>query len=176
MSVCSYFTRKVAINLEMRYNLNHNPNDAEVFKQMVNPVFMIFIIFWVFILLFFLLVGGFFMFRKFLKVLPKQDGKSKLDWQNYYVDTSRHLWSEDAKRFLNQLSSPVPGLFRDIAKHTIAAKIGELALEEHAAEVTRDHCIRGYIMATPARDYRSLIQFLEKQHIDYRPYHHLLNK
>ncbi len=143
---------------------------------MVNSYFMTFILFWVFLLLFFLFVGGFFMFRKFLKVLPKADGKSKLDWQNYYVDQSRHLWSDDAKAFLNTLSSPVPNMFRDVAKHTIAARIAQLALEEQAIEITRDHCIRGYILATPARDYRSLIRFLEEQHIDYRPYQHLLNK
>ena len=28
--------------------------------------------------------GGYFMFRKFLKGMPKEDGKSDLDWQDYY--------------------------------------------------------------------------------------------
>lgn len=41
----------------------------------------------------------FFMFRKFLKVLPKADGKSKLDWQNYWVERSRSLWSDESKAF-----------------------------------------------------------------------------
>jgi hypothetical protein len=136
---------------------------------------MWFIIFWVFVLLFFMSVGGYFMFRKFFKVLPRADGKSKLDWQNYYVEQSRHLWTEDAKAFLNLLVSPVPGPFRDIAKHSIAAKIGQIALEENASEVTREHCIKGYILATPRRDYKSLINFLEKQKIDYTAYKHLLN-
>jgi hypothetical protein len=140
-----------------------------------NTFFMIFILFWVFVLLFFMSVGGYFMFRKFLKVLPKEDGKSKLDWQNYYVDTSRHLWTDDSKAFLDELVSPVPTAFRDIAKHTIAAKIGEVALNEGAEEVTRDHCIKGYILATPRRDYKSLISFLEKQQIDYSAHRHLLN-
>jgi hypothetical protein len=140
-----------------------------------NPFFMWFIIFWVFVLLFFMSVGGYFMFRKFLKVLPKADGKSKLDWQNHYVDSSRHLWTDDSKAFLNQLVSPVPTAFRDIAKHSIAAKIGEVALNEGAAEVTRDHCIKGYILATPRRDYKSLTSFLEKQQIDYSAHQHLLN-
>ncbi|UJF34330.1 DUF2621 domain-containing protein [Paenibacillus hexagrammi] len=138
--------------------------------------FMWFIIFWVFILLFFMSVGGYFMFRKFLKVLPKEDGKSKLDWQNYYVDNSRHLWTDDSKRFLDQLVSPVPTPFRDIAKHSIAAKIGEVALEEGASKVTRDHCIKGYILATPKRDYKSLTSFLEKQQIDYSSHKHLLER
>ncbi|MCD1259470.1 DUF2621 domain-containing protein [Paenibacillus athensensis] len=137
--------------------------------------FMWFILFWVFVLLFFMSVGGYFMFRKFLKVLPKEDGKSKLDWQNYYVDHSRHLWTDDSKQLLDQLVSPVPTPFRDIAKHSIAARIGQLALEEGASEVSRDHCIKGYILATPRRDYKSLTSFLDKQEIDYSAYKHLLS-
>jgi hypothetical protein len=140
-----------------------------------NPFFMWFIIFLVFVLLFFMIFGGYFMFRKFLKVLTKADGKSKLDWQNHYVDSSRHLWTDDSKAFLNQLVSPVPTAFRDIAKHSIAAKIGEVALNEGAEEVTREHCIKGYILATPRRDYKSLTHFLEKQQIDYSAYRHLLH-
>jgi hypothetical protein len=142
---------------------------------MNNSFFMWFIIFWVCVLLFFMSVGGYFMFRKFLKVLPKEDGKSKLDWQNHYVDSSRHLWTDDSKSFLDRLVSPVPTPFRDIAKHSIAAKIGEVALNEGACEVTRDHCIKGYILATPRRDYKSLTSFLDKQEIDYSAYRNLLN-
>ncbi|MBP1993948.1 DUF2621 domain-containing protein [Paenibacillus eucommiae] len=140
-----------------------------------NSFFMWFIIFWVCLLVVFMGIGGFFMFRKFLKVLPKEDGKSKLDWQNYYVESSRHLWTEESKSFLDRLVSPVPSPFRDIAKHSIAAKIGEVALDEGASEVTRDHCIKGYILATPRRDYKSLISFLEKQKIDYSAHQNLLN-
>lgn len=141
---------------------------------MANDFFMWFIIFWVCVLLLFMSIGGYFMFRKFLKVLPKEDGKSKLDWQNHYVDSSRHLWTEDSKTFLDQLVAPVPTAFRDIAKHSIAARIGQVALEAHASEVTRDHCIQGYILATPRRDYKSLTSFLEKQQIDYSAHKHLL--
>ncbi|WP_261302555.1 DUF2621 domain-containing protein [Paenibacillus andongensis] len=141
---------------------------------MANDFFMWFIIFWVCVLLLFMSIGGYFMFRKFLKVLPKEDGKSKLDWQNHYVDSSRHLWTEDSKAFLDQLVSPVPTAFRDIAKHSIAARIGQVALEAQANEVTRDHCIQGYILATPRRDYKSLTSFLEKQEIDYSAHKHLL--
>jgi hypothetical protein len=136
--------------------------------------FMWFLIFWAFILLIFMSIGGFFMFRKFMKVLPMADGKSKLDWQNYYVETSRQLWTEDSKAFLETLVSPVPGPFRDIARHSIAAKIGQVALESQAPEVTREHCLKGYILATPARDYPSLITFLEQHKIDYSPFNHLL--
>ncbi|GGD76654.1 hypothetical protein GCM10010911_38440 [Paenibacillus nasutitermitis] len=138
--------------------------------------FMYFIVFWAFVLLGFMAIGGFFMFRKFLKVLPQRDGKSKLDWQNYWVDRSREMWPEDSKTFLERLVSPVPKAFRDIAKHSIAAKIAQVAVESGATEVTQNHCIEGYIRATPKRDYRSLVSFLEKQGIDYTPYKHLLNK
>lgn len=142
----------------------------------MNSGFMWFIFIWVFVMVGFLMIGGYFMFRKFFKVLPMADGKSKLDWQNHYVEASRHLWTDDSKAFLEKLVSPVPAAFRDIARHTIAAKIGQIALEAGASEVTRDHCIQGYIMATPRRDYKSLIAFLEKEQIDYRSYAHLLNK
>ena len=143
---------------------------------MGNNWFMYFIVFRAFVMLGFMSIGGYFMFRKFLKVLPQRDGKSKLDWQNYWVDRSRGMWPEDSKNFLDRLVAPVPGAFRDIAKHSIAAKIAQVAVESGATEVSENHCIEGYIRATPKRDYRSLISFLEKQNIDYSPYKHLLNK
>lgn len=135
-----------------------------------------FMIFWAVVMVFAMAVGGFFMFRKFLKVLPAGDGKSKLDWQNYWVERSRSMWTDESKILLDELVSPVPGPFRDIAKHSIAAKIGEVAIEQGANSVTRDHCIEGYIRATPKRDYRSLVTFLDKKGIDYAPYSHLMNK
>ncbi|GGG76661.1 DUF2621 domain-containing protein [Paenibacillus radicis (ex Gao et al. 2016)] len=138
--------------------------------------FMFFIIFWAVVMVGAMAIGGFFMFRKFLKVLPQRDGKSKLDWQNYWVERSRSMWTEESKHFLDELVSPVPTAFRDIAKHSIAAKIGQVAIDYGANEVTRDHCIEGYIRATPKRDYRSLVSFLERRGIDYAPYSHLLNK
>lgn len=132
------------------------------------------IIFWGVILIGTVAIGGFFMFRKFLKVLPKADGKSKLDWQNYYVEQSRHMWTEESKAFLEKLVKPVPSPFRDIAKHSIAAAIGQVALEEQAREVTTDHCLKGYIVATPKQDHRALIKFLNKNEINYEKYKHLL--
>ncbi|MEK3881964.1 DUF2621 domain-containing protein [Paenibacillus sp. PL2-23] len=138
--------------------------------------FMYFIVFWAIVMVVAMSIGGFFMFRKFLKVLPMRDGKSKLDWQNYWVERSRSMWGEEAKAFLDELVSPVPTAFRDIAKHSIAAKIGQVAIEYGATTVTREHCIEGYIRATPKRDYRSLVTFLDKKGIDYAPYQHLLNK
>ncbi|MBP2000549.1 hypothetical protein J2Z69_001580 [Paenibacillus shirakamiensis] len=141
-----------------------------------NRWFMNSIAFWGFVMLATMTVGGFFMFRKFLKVLPKADGKSKLDWQNYWVERSRPLWTDEAKGFLDKLVSPVPQAFRDIAKHSIAAEIGKITIESGASEVTRDHCIKGYIIATPKRDNKFLMKFLKKNEIDYLPYQHLINK
>lgn len=142
----------------------------------MNGFFMWFLVFWGFVLLFFMGVGGFFMFRKFMKVLPKEDGRSKLDWQNHYIEATRGMWGEDALGFLELLVAPVPAPFRDIARHSIAARIGQVALEAGAPEVTRAHCVEGYILATPRRDYSSLIQHLRKNGIDYEPYRHLLAK
>ncbi|MBM7566933.1 DUF2621 family protein [Paenibacillus sacheonensis] len=138
--------------------------------------FMYFIVFWAVVMIVFMSIGGYFMFRKFLKVLPKRDGKSKLDWQNYWVERSRGMWPEDSKAFLEKLVAPVPSAFRDIARHSIAAKIAQVAVEGGSTEVSRSHCIEGYILATPKRDYRSLVSFLEREQIDYKPYAHLLNK
>ena len=53
---------------------------------MLTGWFLWFILFWVVILISLMSIGGFFMFRKFLKSLPKNDGKSDLDWQNYYLE------------------------------------------------------------------------------------------
>jgi hypothetical protein len=136
--------------------------------------FLYFIGFWTIVLVAFVSIGGFFMFRKFLKVLPKQDGKSKLDWQNYWVERSRPLWTQHSKEMLDKLASPVPSAFRDIAKHSIAAKIGQVAVESGASEVTEAHCIEGYILATPKRDHNFLISFLDENKIDYSSYRHLL--
>ncbi|WEK55092.1 MAG: DUF2621 family protein [Candidatus Cohnella colombiensis] len=136
--------------------------------------FMYFIGFWTIVLLTGMSIGGFFMFRKFMKVLPKGDGKSKLDWQNHWVDLSRSLWTDDSKAMLETLVSPVPAPFRDIARHSIAARIGQIAIESGADKVTNEHCIEGYILATPKRDYKSLKVFLDKNEIDYTSYKHLL--
>ncbi|WP_237391730.1 DUF2621 family protein [Paenibacillus dendrobii] len=145
-------------------------------SSMPSNIFMDSVMVWAVILLTCMVIGGYFMIRKFLKVLPKTDGRSKLDWQNHWVEASRHLWTDESKAFLDKLVKPVPGPFRDIAKHSIAAEIGKIALEARAPEVTRDHCIKGYISATPKRDNKFLIAFLNKNQIDYKPYEHLMQK
>ncbi|MBD1379327.1 DUF2621 domain-containing protein [Metabacillus arenae] len=140
---------------------------------MLEGWFLWFILFWVVTMVVLLAIGGFFMFRKFLKRLPKEDGKSELDWQDYYINQTLHLWTEERKSLLNELVSPVPDLFRDVAKAKIAGKIGELALEDNATEITLDHVIKGYILATPKRDHQFLKKRLKEKNIDYSRYHTL---
>ncbi|AIE59781.1 DUF2621 domain-containing protein [Bacillus methanolicus] len=140
---------------------------------MLEGWFLWFILFWIVVLISSFAIGGFFMFRKFLKRLPKEDGKSELDWEEYYVNETRHLWKEEQKELLEDLVSPVPELFRDVARQKIAGKIGELALKEKADQITEDLIIRGYIIATPKRDHKFLRKKLSEKNIDLSPYEHL---
>ena len=139
-------------------------------NRLLEGWFLWFILFWVVVLVTLMGIGGFFMFRKFLKSMPKDDGKSDLDWQDYYVDKTIHLWNEEQKGLLNELVSPVPELFRPVAKQKIAGKIGQLALEEEATSITRELLIRGYIIATPKRDHKFLRKKLAELNIDVTPY------
>jgi hypothetical protein len=137
---------------------------------MLDGWFLWFILFWIVFLVSMLAIGGFFMFRKFLQRLPKEDGKSDLDWQDYYLEKSKHLWKQEEKYLLEELVEPVPELFRDVARAKIAGKIGQLALEENASSITLDLVIRGYIIATPKRDHKFLMKRLEEKQIDYSAY------
>jgi hypothetical protein len=132
--------------------------------------FSLFIVFWMFVLVGLFAIGGYFMFRKFLKSMPKQDGKSDLDWQDYYIEQTRAMWTEETQTLLNELVEPVPQLFRDVARRTIAAKIGQLALEEKASTITLDHIVKGYILATPKRDHKWLIARLKEKQINFEAY------
>ncbi len=113
------------------------------------------------------------MFRKFLKRFPKEDGKSDMDWEEYYLEKTVNLWTPDQKSLLEELVSPVPELFRDIARNKIAGKIGELALEENVKKMNLDVVVRGYIMATPKRDHKFLRKKLDEMSIDVAPFEHL---
>ncbi|MFJ5713168.1 DUF2621 domain-containing protein [Neobacillus sp. NPDC093127] len=141
--------------------------------QQLHGWFLWFILFWVVFLVGSFAIGGFFMFRKFLKKMPKEDGKSVMDWEEHYVKESRHLWGPTEKALLEDLVSPVPELFRDVARHKIAGKIGELALSENAPQITEELVIRGYIQATPKRDHKFLRKKLFENRIDVAPYEHL---
>ncbi|MED3552063.1 DUF2621 domain-containing protein [Cytobacillus praedii] len=135
--------------------------------------FLWFILFWIIIFAGSMAIGGFFMFRKFLKKMPKVDGKSDMDWEEHYVNNTKHLWGQTEKNLLEDLVSPVPELFRDVARHKIAGKIGELALKEHAETIDQDLVIRGYILATPKRDHKFLRKKLTENQINLTPYEHL---
>jgi hypothetical protein len=148
-------------------------NDKYVGEKMLSGWFQWFILIWVVFLFTSFAIGGYFMFRKFLKKLPKQDGKSIMDWEEYYVNQTRHLWSDEQKSLLEDLVSPVPELFRDVARHKIAGKIGELALNENANKITQELVIRGYILATPKRDHKFLVKKLNEKRIELQPYEHL---
>src|SRR5699024_2346883 len=125
-----------------------------------------FVVFWGFLMIGTLAIGGYFMFRKFLKQLPKEDGKSEMDWQHYFIEKTKHMWQDEELELLNELVSPVPELFRDVAKQTIAGKIGELALEENAKVITQELIIKGYIIGTQKRNNRFLRRKLAEKNID----------
>jgi hypothetical protein len=140
---------------------------------MLEGWFSYFIVMWTVVLVSLFAIGGFFMFRKFLKKMPKQDGRSDMDWEEYYVDETRKLWGKNEKAMLEELVTPVPELFRDVARHKIAGKIGELALKEKSRRISIDLIVRGYIMATPKRDHKFLRKKLDEMKIDVGPYSHL---
>ncbi|MGL4521997.1 MAG: DUF2621 family protein [Bacilli bacterium] len=133
---------------------------------MLTGWFSYFIVGWATLMLGLMSIGGFFMFRKFLKRMPKGDGKSDLEWEEYYVNASLHLWGDDAKRLLYRLVDPVPSLFRDVAKQKIASRIAEIALSQDAKSITNEHIIEGYITATPKRDHKFLKKALRNEGID----------
>jgi hypothetical protein len=140
---------------------------------MLHGWFLWFILFWTIFLLGSFAIGGFFMFRKFLKKIPKADGKSDMDWEEHFVNESRHLWHDEEKALLEDLVSPVPELFRDVARHKIAGKIGEIALNEKASKITEELVIKGYIQATPKRDHKFLRKKLLEKNINIAPFEHL---
>ncbi|MFD2704712.1 MULTISPECIES: DUF2621 domain-containing protein [Salibacterium] len=140
---------------------------------MPSDMFMWFIVAWSVFLTVMMFIGGYFMFRKFLQRLPKEDGRSILDWQDHYLEKTIHLWPQDKKDLLEELVEPVPELFRDTAREKIAGKVGEIALEERARRIDEDLLIRGYITATPKRDHKFLRKKLDEKQIDVSPYEHL---
>lgn len=131
------------------------------------------IVLWGFAMIGTLAIGGFFMFRKFLKQLPKEDGWSEMDWQQHYIDKTKHMWEDEEKHLLEELVKPVPELFRDVARQTIASKIGEVALAHNAQKITKEIIVEGYIIGTPKRDHRFLRRTLKEQNIDVKQYEHL---
>ncbi|MFD1066192.1 DUF2621 family protein [Oceanobacillus locisalsi] len=128
------------------------------------------IILWGCLLIGLMAIGGYFMFRKFLKKLPKEDGRSIMDWEEHYLEQTIHKWSQTEKDFLEELVSPVPELFRDVARQRIASKIGELSIQKNEATITHATLIEGYILATPKKDHKFLRKKLKEKNIDVTPY------
>src|SRR5690606_20468602 len=126
--------------------------------------------FWIVVFVVCICIGGYFMFRKFLKSVPKKDGLSDLNWEEYYVDKTIHLWGDKEKELLNELVQPVPDLFRPVAKQKIAGRIGQILLDEKVKKMEHEHIIRGYIQATPKRDHKFLRKKLNELDIDVSPY------
>src|SRR5690625_7832426 len=80
------------------------------------------------------------------------------------------MWHEPELELLDEFVAPVPELFRDVAKQTIAGKIGEVALAKNTDVITQDIIIEGYIIGTPKRDHRFLRKLLKEKEIDVTPY------
>ncbi|MFS0672535.1 DUF2621 family protein [Ornithinibacillus sp. 179-J 7C1 HS] len=128
------------------------------------------IVFWGFFMIGFMAIGGYFMFRKFLKQLPKEDGKSMMDWELHYLEQTKHMWNQGEKDLLEEFVSPVPELFRDVARQKIASKIGQVALDKGLSIINQETVIEGYILATPKRDHKFLRKKLKEKDIDVYPY------
>ncbi|WP_047985218.1 DUF2621 family protein [Ornithinibacillus californiensis] len=128
------------------------------------------IVFWGFFMIGFMAIGGYFMFRKFLKQLPKEDGKSMMDWELHYIEKTKHMWEKRERELLEELVSPVPELFRDVARQKIASRIGQVSIEKGMDYINQDVVIEGYILATPKRDHKFLRKKLKEKKIDVTPY------
>src|SRR5699024_10230302 len=100
----------------------------------------------------------------------KEDGKSDMYWQYDYIKKRKHMWNEPELNLLKEIVAPVTELFRDVAKRTIAGKIGEDGLAKNEEVVTQDMMIEGYIIDTPKRDDRFLRKILKEKEIDVTPY------
>jgi hypothetical protein len=75
---------------------------------MLEGWFLWFILFWVIILLGSFAIGGFFMFRKFLKKMPKVDGMSDMDWDR--LGFHRNPATGSFTKYQQQLTRKLLGL------------------------------------------------------------------
>ncbi len=60
-----------------------------------------------------------------------------MDWEEFYIEETKHMWGDREKELLADLVSPVPELFRDVARQKIAGKIGEVALRKKRKQLHR---------------------------------------
>ncbi len=101
------------------------------------------------------------------------DGHSLLVWRELTEDEygftpdlpKQGEWREDAEKLLVSLLSHVPALFRALARRKVTRVIEELAGYDRSP-VTREHVIRGYIMASAKVTRFRVIEPLRKNGID----------
>jgi predicted enzyme related to lactoylglutathione lyase len=74
-------------------------------------------------------------------------------------------WQADSEALLKSLLSHVPALFRALARRKVTRVVEELAGNDHSP-VTREHVIRGYILASAKITRYRLIEPLRKCGID----------
>src|SRR5699024_7793223 len=132
-------------------------------RVVLHLIYEYFIILWGFFLVGFLGIGGFCMFRTFIKPLPNEAGISEMDWPRYYRSTTKHMWPHEELDLLGALVQPDRELFRDVERQSIASKIGEIALLKERDVITRDILIEGYIIGTPKKDHKFLRKTLKEK-------------
>ena len=74
-------------------------------------------------------------------------------------------WLPDSEKLLNELLAYVPALFRSMARRKVTKVIEEVAGWDKSP-VTREHVIRGYILASAKIKRDRLIEPLKKCGID----------
>ncbi len=101
------------------------------------------------------------------------DGNTVIVWRELSEDEygftpdlpKQGTWLPEAETLFNDLLSYVPALFRAMARRKVTKIIEEVAGWDHSA-VTREHVIRGYILASAKIKRDRLIEPLKKCGID----------
>jgi catechol 2,3-dioxygenase-like lactoylglutathione lyase family enzyme len=105
------------------------------------------------------------------------DGNAVIVWRELSEDEYGFVpelpkegeWQEDAEKLLIELLAYVPALFRSMARRKVTKVIEEVAGWEKSA-VTREHVIRGYILASAKIKRNRLIEPLKQCGIDPEKY------
>jgi catechol 2,3-dioxygenase-like lactoylglutathione lyase family enzyme len=101
------------------------------------------------------------------------DGHSVLVWRELTEDEygftpdlpKQGQWHDEAEKLLVSLLSCVPALFRALARRKVTKVVEELAGYDRSP-VTREHVIRGYIMASAKVTRYRLVEPLRRNGID----------
>jgi len=101
------------------------------------------------------------------------DGNTVIVWRELSEDEYGFVpelpkqgeWQPDSEKLLNELLSYVPALFRSMARRKVTKVIEEVAGWDKSP-VTREHVIRGYILASAKIKRNRLIEPLKKCGID----------